>query len=204
MPSVTGEGLIDCDQLPRAVSPADHGFRMRRRHDDQLGAATPTIFCVDAAGNQLPCFDSITSTLRGRRAELVQLKAVCRRRATSCAIAATLDNVSLYRENAGEGGRHRLHPPPCTPPPATSCHQLQLRPQRRRHREGRRSIPRPGRKWRPFMEFLQGAGLIAIDAAEMRGAAMYYGYRRSQHRVLRLRHRRSTMAPISPAGRHGR
>ena len=95
--SVTYEGLIDDNfpvLYPWVMVSSDNGIMKWERN--------PYYHKVDAEGNQLPYIDTITSTLV-EDTQMVQMKVV----AGECdfmRIAATLDNVSLYKENEEKGG----------------------------------------------------------------------------------------------------
>ena len=99
MPSYYFGDLIDCDSFPQL-----YPWIMTECADGKLTTweRNPYYFCVDEAGNQLPYFDKLTSSYV-ESAELVQFNAMSGD-VDFMREAATINNISLYRENEETAG----------------------------------------------------------------------------------------------------
>ena len=101
MPSYYFGDLIDCDSFPQL-----YPWIMTECADGKMTTWTrnPYYFCVDEAGNQMPYFDKLTSAYV-ESAELVQFSAMSGD-VDFMRESATINNVSLYRENEEKAGIH--------------------------------------------------------------------------------------------------
>ena len=99
MPSYYFGDLVDCDSFPQL-----YPWIMTECADGKMTTWTrnPYYFCVDEAGNQMPYFDKLTSAYV-ESAELVQFNAMSGD-VDFMREAATINNISLYRENAETAG----------------------------------------------------------------------------------------------------
>ena len=101
MPSYYFGDLIDCDSFPQL-----YPWIMTDCADGKMTTWTrnPYYFCVDEAGNQMPYFDYLTSAYV-ESSELVQFNAMSGE-VDFMRESATINNISLYRENEEKAGIH--------------------------------------------------------------------------------------------------